>query len=145
MTLRNILYSSVAAIGIVALSGAALTVSVHSARAQNAVAAPAIDNDDIGGVVRAPEGQPEAGAWVIAETTDLPTKFARIVVTDDQGRYVLPDLPARELSGLGARIRARRLAQAAREARSAAQHDVRASRRVKRRPRIIIRRSTGTR
>ena len=30
---------------------------------------------------------------MIAETTDLPTKFARMVVTDDQGRYVLPDLP----------------------------------------------------
>ena len=25
--------------------------------------------------------------WVIAETTDLPTTFAKIVVTDDQGRY----------------------------------------------------------
>src|SRR5437899_9044210 len=35
----------------------------------------------------------EAGVWVIAETTDLPTKFAKIVVTDDYGRYVLPDLP----------------------------------------------------
>src|SRR5262245_4912948 len=51
-----------------------------------------IDNDDIGGVVTSTEG-PEAGVWVIAETTDLPTKFAKIVVTDDQGRYVLPDLP----------------------------------------------------
>src|SRR5439155_21263801 len=27
------------------------------------------------------------------ETKDLPTKFAKIVVTDDQGRYVIPDLP----------------------------------------------------
>ncbi len=52
----------------------------------------AIDDDDIGGVVRGPSG-PEAGVWVIAETTDLPTKFARMVVTDDQGRYVIPDLP----------------------------------------------------
>ena len=52
----------------------------------------AIDNDDIGGVVRSAKG-PEAGVWVIAETTELPTKFARIVVTDDEGRYVLPDLP----------------------------------------------------
>ena len=51
-----------------------------------------IDADDIGGVVTGPKG-PEAGVWVIAETTELPTKFARIVVTDDQGRYVLPDLP----------------------------------------------------
>src|SRR5947209_17248534 len=52
----------------------------------------AIDPDDIGGVVTTSKG-PEAGVWVIAETTDLPTKFARIVVTDDQGRYLLPDLP----------------------------------------------------
>ena len=52
----------------------------------------AIDPDDIGGVVASDRGA-EAGVWVIAETTDLPTKFVRIVVTDDQGRYVLPDLP----------------------------------------------------
>ncbi len=55
--------------------------------------APAIDGDDIGGIVRSAQG-PEAGVWVIAETTDLPTKFARMVVTDDQGRYVIPDLPS---------------------------------------------------
>ncbi|MGH6784521.1 MAG: carboxypeptidase-like regulatory domain-containing protein, partial [Sphingomicrobium sp.] len=47
---------------------------------------------DLGGVVTGPGG-PEAGVWVIAETTDLPTKFARIVVTDDRGRYLIPDLP----------------------------------------------------
>lgn len=52
----------------------------------------AIDNDDIGGMVTGPAG-PEAGVWVIAETTDLPTKFARMVVTNDKGQYVLPDLP----------------------------------------------------
>ena len=39
-----------------------------------------------------PKG-PEAGVWVIAETSDLPTKFRRIVITDDRGRFVLPDLP----------------------------------------------------
>ncbi len=38
-------------------------------------------------------GGPEAGVWVIAETSDLPTKFAKIVVTDDEGNYVLPELP----------------------------------------------------
>ncbi|MFL5620175.1 MAG: carboxypeptidase regulatory-like domain-containing protein [Gemmatimonadaceae bacterium] len=48
--------------------------------------------DDIGGLVTGPNG-PEAGVWVIAETSDLPTKFVRIVVTDDQGRYLIPDLP----------------------------------------------------
>src|SRR5690349_6259272 len=47
---------------------------------------------DIGGVVTGAKG-PEAGVWVIAETTDLPVRFARIVVTDDQGRYLIPDLP----------------------------------------------------
>ena len=31
--------------------------------------------------------------WVIAEATDLPTKFVKIVVTDDRGRYLVPDLP----------------------------------------------------
>ena len=51
-----------------------------------------IDNDDIGGVVTSAKG-PEAGIWVIAETTNLPTKFAKMVVTDDQGRYLIPDLP----------------------------------------------------
>ena len=53
----------------------------------------AIDADDIGGVVTGPHG-PEAGVWVIAETRDLPTRFAKMVVTDDRGRYVVPDLPA---------------------------------------------------
>ena len=52
----------------------------------------AIDEDDIGGVVTGPDG-PEAGVWVIAETMDLPTRFNRTVVTDDEGRYVVPDLP----------------------------------------------------
>ena len=47
---------------------------------------------DIGGVVTGPHG-PEAGVWVIAETNDLPTRFVRIVVTDDQGRYLIPTLP----------------------------------------------------
>lgn len=51
-----------------------------------------IDSDDIGGVVTSAKG-PEAGVWVIAETNDLPTRFARMVVTDEGGRYVLPDLP----------------------------------------------------
>ncbi len=51
-----------------------------------------IDAADIAGVVTGPTG-PEAGVWVIAETHNLPTKFVRIVVTDDQGRYLIPDLP----------------------------------------------------
>src|SRR6266536_2077424 len=51
-----------------------------------------VDADDLGGVVTSTKG-PEAGVWVIAETADLPTKFVKIVVTDDRGRYLLPDLP----------------------------------------------------
>ena len=47
--------------------------------------------------MRSPSG-PEAGVWVIAETTELPTKYAKMVVTDDQGRYVIPDLPTANYS-----------------------------------------------
>jgi hypothetical protein len=54
-----------------------------------------IDADDIGGVVRGPDG-PEAGVWVIAETDAFETRYAKIVVTDDEGRYVVPDLPPAE-------------------------------------------------
>src|SRR5438876_4936014 len=80
--------------GIVGLAIAAVwAASAVELNAQQPASGPvAIDGDDIGGVVTGPSG-PEAGVWVIAETTDLPTKFARIVVTDDQGRYVVPDLP----------------------------------------------------
>jgi hypothetical protein len=59
---------------------------------QQAATPPAIDNDDIGGVVTGAQG-PEAGVWVIAETRSTPTKLIRTVVTDDRGRYVVPDLP----------------------------------------------------
>src|SRR5215208_5600018 len=70
-----------------------LTALLHAggARPQSGAAIP-IDADDIAGVVTGARG-PEAGVWVIAETSDLPTKFVRIVVTDDQGRYLVPDLP----------------------------------------------------
>src|SRR5262245_12802135 len=59
---------------------------------REASAAVALDVDDIGGVVTGEYG-PQAGVWVIAETSELPTGFVRIVVTDEQGRYVVPDLP----------------------------------------------------
>jgi hypothetical protein len=55
-------------------------------------AAVAVDADDIGGVVTGPRG-PEAGVWVIAETDAFGTRYAKIVVTDDAGQFVVPDLP----------------------------------------------------
>jgi hypothetical protein len=71
----------------------ALGVSTAGAHAQQ-IPAPAveIDGDDIGGGVTSRFG-PEAGVWVIAQTTDLGTRFAKIAVTDERGRYVVPDLP----------------------------------------------------
>ena len=69
-----------------------ITLTATSARQQGG--AVPIDADDLGGVVTSSKG-PEAGVWVIAETTELPSKFVRIVVTDDRGRYLMPDLPAK--------------------------------------------------
>src|SRR5262245_52837781 len=88
MTPLKLLRLSTAAIAL----GIVLAAAPATLQAQQP-AAVAIDNDDIGGVVTGPRG-PEAGVWVIAETTDLPTKYAKMVVTDDQGRYVIPDLPS---------------------------------------------------
>ncbi|HZT06153.1 MAG TPA: carboxypeptidase-like regulatory domain-containing protein [Chloroflexota bacterium] len=68
-------------------------VLVGASAAQPTPPAVSIGPGEIGGTVVSPKG-PEAGVWVIAETSDLPTKFAKIVVTDDQGRYLLPDLPS---------------------------------------------------
>ncbi len=56
-------------------------------------AAPAVVNDNITGTVTGPNG-PEAGVWVIAETADLDTRYSKIVVTDDSGQFLIPDLPA---------------------------------------------------
>src|SRR6476661_11221144 len=68
-----------------------LALSPHRLSSQQ-TATIEIGNDDIGGVVTSAKGA-EAGVWVIAETRDLPTRFARMVVTDDRGLYVIPDLP----------------------------------------------------
>src|SRR6516164_9414945 len=86
MTIKHALYLGTAVTVLAAIATAAPT----QVRAQ--ATAITIDDDDIGGVVTGPRG-PEAGVWVIAETNDLATRFTRSVVTDDQGRYVLPDLP----------------------------------------------------
>ncbi len=86
MKLKQALY-----LGAAAAALALVAIAPTELRAQQS-AAVVIDSDDIGGVVTGPGG-PEAGVWVIAETNDLATKFAKIVVTDAQGRYVIPDLP----------------------------------------------------
>src|SRR5215207_6393152 len=69
-----------------------LIASVIIAACTTATKEVSIGNKDIGGTVTGPNG-PEAGVWVIAETFDLPTRFAKIVVTDDNGQYLLPELP----------------------------------------------------
>ena len=51
----------------------------------------------ITGIVQSEKG-PEAGVWVIAGTKDLPTNVIKIVVTDDRGRFMLPELPAASYS-----------------------------------------------
>ncbi len=83
MRIRRVLRTCVMAVTTVLLLVSPAGVSAQSV---------SIDDDDLGGVVTGAQG-PEAGVWVIAETTDLPTRFIKIVVTDDQGRYLLPDLP----------------------------------------------------
>jgi hypothetical protein len=70
-------FATAAAVVVSALAGA-------PAYAQN--------QNSIAGVVTGPNG-PEAGVWVIAETTDLPTRYTKVVVTDGKGRYVIPQLP----------------------------------------------------
>jgi hypothetical protein len=84
--------------GLLAAAALLVGVSVPAwGQPQKDVAAITIGGKDIGGVVSSPQGR-EAGVWVIAETTELPTQFRRIVVTDDQGRYLIPDLPQADYS-----------------------------------------------
>ena len=78
MSAKKKLYWSVAAIGIAALVAAC-------AGLQGGDSGVRVGGNDLGGVVSG-AGGPEAGVWVIAETTELPTQFAKIVVTDDRDR-----------------------------------------------------------
>ena len=85
---------------LVVAAAAALLAGVSvsaSAQQQSDAAAIKIGEKDIGGVISSLQG-PEAGVWVVAETAELPTQFRRIVVTDDQGRYLVPDLPQADYS-----------------------------------------------
>src|SRR4029450_37457 len=79
-------------VAMVALGALLLSSSTELSAQQSAPAGVTVGDSDLGGAVTSRKG-PEAGVWVIAETTELPTKFVKIVVTDDQGRYVLPQLP----------------------------------------------------
>jgi hypothetical protein len=88
MKIRRLIIATIVAAG--------LAGSYVSFKSLNAGQRPALDVDigltDVGGVVTSKAGA-EAGVWVIAETTNLPTRFAKAVVTDDRGRYVIPALP----------------------------------------------------
>src|SRR6267378_920548 len=88
MRRKDLQYLSIAVVGV----GVFLAAWLGRGTAQQVSGEPKIDADDIGGVITSAKG-PEAGVWVIAETTDLPTKFVKIVVTDDLGRYLVPELP----------------------------------------------------
>ena len=90
MRTRNI--NLTAAMAALAALGATLAAGGCTQARQDGGQAAVAKPDVISGVVTGAKG-PEAGVWVIAETTDLPTHFAKIVVTDDRGRYLLPELP----------------------------------------------------
>ena len=141
MSMKSRLYLSAAAI---ALAGLLAGVPAQLSAQQSAPAGVNIGATDIGGVVTGPNG-PEAGVWVIAETTELPTKYAKMVVTDDQGRYLIPDLPKANykvwVRGYGL-VDSPKVRRASRAGRSTSP---RCRRRTRRRPRNTIRRSTGTR
>jgi len=97
MRTSRLLYCTGAlAIGLAGTIVATLThLNAQQSAASRQVAAVKIGPYAIGGVVSSSKGS-EAGVWVIAETTDLPTRYIKEVVTDDRGRYVLPDLPKAE-------------------------------------------------
>jgi hypothetical protein len=86
-TTRFAYFAGLVAIGI---AGCLITMRTSLNAQQNATVK--IKAADIGGVVSSGKG-PEAGVWVIAETTDLPTRYIKEVVTGDRGRYLIPDLP----------------------------------------------------
>jgi hypothetical protein len=89
MRTTNVWCAGILAFGI---ATGLIATQAPTTAAQTSPPAVSVDADDVGGVVTGAKG-PEAGVWVIAETADLPTKFTKIVVTDDRGRYLVPDLP----------------------------------------------------
>src|SRR6516165_9312249 len=94
MSVKRVPYFLVAAAAGLGLYWAASPRKVEAQPSNQGVR---VGDRDIGGVVTSSKG-PEAGVWVIAETTDLPTRYIKEVVTDDRGRYLLPDLPKAKCS-----------------------------------------------
>src|SRR5215471_11469805 len=88
---RDVKTKRLVSLGVIAAAIVAFLASWPSQLSSQQGTSVSIDKDDIGGVVTSTKG-PEAGVWVIAETFDLPTGYRKIAVTDDRGRYVLPDL-----------------------------------------------------
>src|SRR5271166_4944658 len=91
-TVRFLNFAGVVLIGIIIC-----VVALHTRMDAQQSASVKIKSGDIGGVVSSSKG-PEAGVWVIAETTGLPTRYIKEVVTDDRGRYLIPDLPKAKYS-----------------------------------------------
>ena len=81
---------SMAALGLAGLVGAVIAATAPTPQAPQTQ-----NNGYIGGTVTSANG-PEAGVWVIAETDDTLTPMIKIVVTDDNGRFMLPELPDHE-------------------------------------------------
>src|SRR5258708_16423286 len=95
MTTIRSLYLAVAGVSLLLAA-----CQVPPGGSQGAGSDPRVGGSDLGGVVTSTNG-PEAGVWVIAETSELPTKLTRIVVTDDRGRYLIPEVPKARYSEWG--------------------------------------------
>ncbi len=104
MTKTKIAGKSSKYLGIAVLVAICMAAWMGRSNGQQGSASVTVKADEIGGVVSSSKG-PEAGVWVIAETTDLPTRYIKEVVTDDRGRYLIPGAAQSELHGLGARLR----------------------------------------
>jgi streptogramin lyase len=75
------------------VTGLGMLVSTGCTGAPERVVEPGAQLAIRGVVLNEGSGAPEAGVWVIAETHSLPTPFREIVVTEDEGRFVVPNLP----------------------------------------------------
>lgn len=89
---KNVLRHALAALTLVVAGCGQEAAQQASTPSPETAPEPVAGNDNISGTVTGPNG-PEAGVWVIAETSDLPTRYLKIVVTNDDGRFLIPDLP----------------------------------------------------